>query len=112
MSARAKPEVTMEMISMRSERTRIFNRIFKNYRDKVFEVLTSDGWNWLSSTAQKPTRTIILRSPRALQALIQGPSELLLGEAWIDGHMDVQGQRSRWDARDDPGKLLPGMDPP
>jgi len=107
----------MEMISIRSERTRIFNRIFKNYRDKVFEVLTSDGWNWLSSTAQKPTRTIILRSPRALQALIQGPSELRLGEACIDGHMDVQGripsaQRSRWDARDDPGKLLPGMDPP
>jgi hypothetical protein len=76
----------MEMISIRSERTRIFDRIFKNYRDKAFEVLTFDGSNWVSSTAQKPACTIIRRSPGAFQALIQGPSELILGEAYMDGH--------------------------
>lgn len=84
----------MEMISIRSERTRIFDRIFKNYRDKAFEVLTFDGWSWVSSTAQKPACTIILRTPGALQALIQGPSDLTLGEAYIDGHIDVQGDLS------------------
>jgi hypothetical protein len=42
-------------------------------------------------TGEKPVCTIVIESPQALTALIAEPNEITLGEAFIHGDLDVEG---------------------
>ena len=78
------------MEGMHRQRTALFNDLFRDWNQSPFAIQTSDGWTWQSS-AQKPDCTFIVRTPKALRALFVHPTDLTLGEAFIDGELEVQG---------------------
>ncbi len=84
----------MPAISIQSERTKFFDQVFRECQLPAFSVRTFDGWKWRSSKVQQIACTIILKTPKALRALLEDPSELSLGEAFIDGSIDIEGDIS------------------
>jgi cyclopropane-fatty-acyl-phospholipid synthase len=50
-----------------------------------------DGWQWMPSQDGKPVCTIDVETPRALAALVAGPNEITLGEAFIHKELDIEG---------------------
>ena len=81
----------MPTISIHSERTKFFNDLFCDHQQPAFSVQAFDGWTWRSSRTQPLACTIVIKTPGALRALLQEPSELTLGQAFIDGDLDVHG---------------------
>lgn len=72
-------------------RAAVLGTIFQNYDGPAFAIRLWDGWRWSSSANGKPSCTMTLESPQALRSLIADPSELTLGEAFIYGDLDVEG---------------------
>ncbi len=68
-----------------------FGAIFKGYEGPAFAVRLWDGRYWISSANEKPVCTIVLESPKTLGSLLASPNELTLGEAFIHGELDVEG---------------------
>jgi cyclopropane-fatty-acyl-phospholipid synthase len=77
--------------STQLEKTTAFSTLFLGYEGPAFGVRLWDGTSWYSSQNEKPACTIVLSSPRALASLIAEPNELALGEAFIHGDLDVEG---------------------
>jgi cyclopropane-fatty-acyl-phospholipid synthase len=65
--------------------------LFQGYQGPSFEVRLWDGWRWSWRPGQPPACTIVVADPAALAALLAKPNELTLGEAFIDGSLDVEG---------------------
>jgi cyclopropane-fatty-acyl-phospholipid synthase len=74
-----------------SQRRQIFDTFFERYTGPSFSVRLWDGWRWISPARGEPVCTIVLNSPGALQALIARPSEVTLGEAFLEKDVDVEG---------------------
>jgi cyclopropane-fatty-acyl-phospholipid synthase len=81
----------MPPVSIQSERTKFFDQLFRGYQEPAFSIRTFDGWTWRSSRTHPLACTVVLKTPGALRALLDDPSELTLGEAFIEGHLDIQG---------------------
>ena len=81
----------MPPVSIQSERTKFFDQLFRGYQQPAFSIRTFDGWTWRSSKNHPLACTVVLKTPGALRALLEDPSELALGEAFIEGHLDIQG---------------------
>ncbi len=77
--------------SVQSQRTTVLSNVFQGYRGPTFAIRLWDGWRWCSSENEKPVCTIVVQNPKALGSLIAEPSELRLGEAFICGDLDVEG---------------------
>lgn len=77
--------------SMQSRRATTFSTLFHDYEGPVFAIRLWDGWLWSSSSIEKPVCTIVVESPRAFQSLVAEPNEITLGEAFIHGDLDVEG---------------------
>ena len=73
------------------ERTRTLATLFAGYEGPPFAVRLWDGWEWRSAQEQRPVCTIIFAQPHALEALLAAPNEVTLGEAFIHGTLDVDG---------------------
>ena len=56
-----------------------------------FAVRLSDGSTWTPNGSGEPRFTLVLRHPGALHAMFSRPSELSLGEAFVRGDFDVEG---------------------
>ena len=69
------------------ERTRALAKLFEKYDGPPFCIRLWDGWNWHSPGE----RTIIVNSVRALLALVDRPSDVTLGEAFVTKDIDVDG---------------------
>ena len=65
--------------------------VFQGYEGPAFAVRLWDGRHWSSSANEKPVCTIVLQSPKTLGSLLAAPNELTLGEAFIHGELDVEG---------------------
>jgi cyclopropane-fatty-acyl-phospholipid synthase len=74
-----------------SRRAAILNELFRGYDGPVFAIRLWDGWSWSSSASSKVECTVVLKSPRVLRSLIASPNEITLGEAFIRGDLDVEG---------------------
>ena len=74
-----------------SERTRIFQSFFSGYHGPAFSIRLWDGWQWANTADAAPRCTVVFNSPARLQALIVRPSEITLGEAFLSGAIDVEG---------------------
>ncbi|HEX4020587.1 MAG TPA: class I SAM-dependent methyltransferase [Acidobacteriaceae bacterium] len=72
-------------------RKAIFDQLFASYLGPAFAIQTWDGWLWNSSQNKSPDCTIVFRTPGALRHLFFDPNEWSLGQAFIDGDLDVQG---------------------
>jgi cyclopropane-fatty-acyl-phospholipid synthase len=74
-----------------SERTRIFQSFFSGYHGPAFSIRLWDGWQWANTADAAPCCTVVFHSPRAFASLLVRPSEITLGEAFLSGAIDVEG---------------------
>lgn len=81
----------MPSTSDHAYRTKVFNELFRDFDETIFAVRSADGWYWASSTEQAPQCTLVFKTAAAWHALMEDPTERTLGEAFIDGELDVEG---------------------
>ena len=67
----------------------LLDQLLADYPKRDFQVRLWDGTTW--GAEKQPRFTLILRHPGALRAMFLSPSELTLGEAYINGDFDIQG---------------------
>ncbi|HLJ79286.1 MAG TPA: cyclopropane-fatty-acyl-phospholipid synthase family protein [Acidobacteriaceae bacterium] len=79
------------MFDSPQERTRALDAFLQGYQGPAFSVRFPDEWQWFSSSAATPQCTIVLKNSRALDAFFISPNEITLGEAFIRGDLDVEG---------------------
>ena len=69
----------------------ILDEVFANYPARDFAVRLWDGTTWPERDGPSPAFTLVLNHPGALRKMFLPPSELNLGEAYIYGDFDVEG---------------------
>jgi len=69
----------------------VFSAAFAGYEGPAFSIRLWNGARWFSTVNQMPACTIVVANPRALDTMIAEPSEIGLGEAFIHGDLDVEG---------------------
>jgi cyclopropane-fatty-acyl-phospholipid synthase len=74
-----------------SQRESAFNALFHDYEGPAVAVRFWDGWHWSSRQDEKPLCTVVINSAEAFYSLISEPNEITLGEAFIHGGLDVEG---------------------
>ncbi|HWZ53039.1 MAG TPA: cyclopropane-fatty-acyl-phospholipid synthase family protein [Granulicella sp.] len=79
------------LTSANLERPKVFDALFSGYAGPAFSIRLWDGWQWSSSTQAEPRCSLTFNSPRAFEALVLRPSEITLGEAFLAGDIDVDG---------------------
>ena len=63
--------------------------VLTGYPRRDFQVRLWDHTTW--GTEERPRFTIVLKHPGALRSILSSPSELTLGEAYIDDDFDIEG---------------------
>lgn len=79
----------MSLASAYSHRIRLFNHLFLGYAGPAFAI-RFPPCSWRSAPTQ-PVFSLIFRRSESLDRLLQNPSEIALGEAFISGELDVEG---------------------
>lgn len=74
-----------------ANRTALFDRLFRDFHETPFAVRTADGWQWFSSSNQNPQCTLVFKTAAAWHTLLKFPTQRTLGEAFINGEIDVEG---------------------
>lgn len=69
----------------------VLDQVFGEVEDAVFTVRLWDDTLWPHQPPPSPQFTLILNHPGALREMLLPPSELSLGEAYIYGDFDVEG---------------------
>ncbi len=73
----------------------ILNQVLGGYSgpagEQDFDVRLWDGTLWPEETVESPAFTLVLNHPGALRQMFLPPSELNLGESYIYGDFDVEG---------------------
>jgi cyclopropane-fatty-acyl-phospholipid synthase len=69
----------------------ILDEVFGGYRGSTFTVRLWDGTTWPEETVESPVFTLVLNHAGALRQMFLPPSELNLGESYIYGDYDVEG---------------------
>ncbi|HEX8713123.1 MAG TPA: cyclopropane-fatty-acyl-phospholipid synthase family protein [Terracidiphilus sp.] len=77
--------------SLETRRKTWLDELFQGYEGPPFEVRLWDGWRWDWRPEEAPACTIVVADPRALSSLLATPNELTLGEAFVAGGLDVEG---------------------
>jgi cyclopropane-fatty-acyl-phospholipid synthase len=77
--------------SLLTRRKARIDELFQGYEGPPFAVRLWDGWQWACRPAESPACTMVVSDPAALSALLAKPNELTLGEAFINGALDVEG---------------------
>lgn len=77
--------------SAQERKAAILNSAFQGYGGPPFSVRLWDGWKWFSSLNDTPVCTVVVNTPEALASLVARPNEITLGEAYIQGDLDVEG---------------------
>ena len=70
---------------------RILQILLGGYRPRDFAVRLWDGTTWGSGQGQPARFTLVLRRPGALRRMFLPPTEVSLGDAYIQGDFDVEG---------------------
>src|ERR1700751_1051520 len=72
---------------------RVLSEMFAGYRCNDYSVRLWDGsqWNSASSREEKPSFTLVLNHPGSLRNMFERPSMLKLGEAFLSGNFDIEG---------------------
>ncbi len=82
----------MNTTSRAKEKTlAILKRVFADYPALDFAVRLWDDTTWPEGGGSSPAFTLVLNHPGALRKMFLPPSELNLGEAYIYGDFDVEG---------------------
>src|SRR5215831_5090926 len=71
---------------------RVLSEILADYRCSNYRVRLWDGSHWSSTSSRdKPSFTLVLNHPDSLRNMLESPSMLKLGEAFLCGSFDVEG---------------------
>jgi cyclopropane-fatty-acyl-phospholipid synthase len=73
---------------------RVLSEILADYRRDDYTVRLWDGSHWLSPSRNEGVRlsfTLVLNHPGSLRSMFERPSMLSLGEAFLSGSFDVEG---------------------
>ncbi len=81
----------MPLVSNHAQRTKLFQDLFRNYSGTAFAIRSADGWYWSSSQIDPPGCILVIKSTAAWRTLLENPTQRTLGEAFIDGDLDVEG---------------------
>lgn len=77
--------------SFQNRRRAFLESIFQGYEGPAFTLRLWDGFLWAPRPDALPACTVVVRDPATLTALLSKPNELTLGEAFIHGRLDVEG---------------------
>ncbi|HEU5457742.1 MAG TPA: cyclopropane-fatty-acyl-phospholipid synthase family protein [Terracidiphilus sp.] len=77
--------------SNHAQRTKTLNSLFANYEGPAFSIRFWDGWSWSEGIDGAPACTLVVRNPQALHVLAAEPNEAALGDAFVCGDLDVEG---------------------
>ncbi len=69
----------------------VLHRLLSGYPSSAFAVRLWDGTVWPAEAGPPPPFTLVLNHPGALRCMFLPPSDLRLGEAYIYGDFDVEG---------------------
>lgn len=69
----------------------ILDAVFEDYPRRDFDVRLWDGTMWPAEGIESPVFTLVLNHPGALRQMFLPPSELNLGEGYVYGDYDVEG---------------------
>lgn len=83
--------MSSELEPVHSTESGIFRAISNGYEGPNFAIRLWNGSTWRFSDVEPPACTIVFKTPASLRALIVNPSEITLGEAFIHGDIDVEG---------------------
>jgi cyclopropane-fatty-acyl-phospholipid synthase len=82
----------MDTVGRAKEKTlEVLGDIFAGYPERHFDVRLWDGTTWPEESVESPKFTLVLNRPGALRRMFLPPSELNLGESYIYGDYDVEG---------------------
>src|SRR3990170_2808190 len=70
---------------------RLLSILLGGYRPRDFAVRLWNGTDWGPGEGQPARFTLVLRRPGALRRMFLPPTELSLGDAYIHGDFDVEG---------------------
>ena len=73
------------------ERSKLLDELFREYEGVPFAVRLWDGWSWKMETRENVQCTLVFNAPGSVEFLLTEPSEITLGEAFIAGDLDVEG---------------------
>ena len=73
------------------DQAKIFASLFDGYEGPSFGIRLWDGWLWTCPEGAELRCTLVFNTPSALAALIVRPSEITLGEAFLAGEIDLEG---------------------
>jgi cyclopropane-fatty-acyl-phospholipid synthase len=76
--------------SPETRRARLLEILFNRYDGPAVGIRLWDGWRW-SSSAGDPVCTIVVAGRKTLATLASRPNEISLGEAFVRGDLDVEG---------------------
>src|SRR5215469_12938350 len=69
--------------------SRVLDELLADYGKQDFRIRLWDGMGW--GTTDEPKFTLVLNNPEVLRTLFIAPTEVSLGEAYISGAFDVEG---------------------
>jgi cyclopropane-fatty-acyl-phospholipid synthase len=80
-----------DWISLRATTT--LGELFRDYDGPPFAIRLWNGWTWTSTpgSGRSPACTLVFATPRALRTLLLNPSQVALGEAYLDEEIDIEG---------------------
>lgn len=86
----------MELLANRRDRTSegclsFLQELLEDLHPRNFAVRLWDGSEWKEEEGQPRRFTLVLNRPGALRAMFWAPSELSLGEAYLFGDFDIEG---------------------
>jgi len=71
------------------DRAEMLENLLADYPKRDFQVRLWDGFTW--GTESHPRFVLALKNPRALRAMWLSPSELSLGESYVRGDFEIEG---------------------
>lgn len=74
-----------------TQRTQLFQDLFRDYSRPCFAIRSFDGWYWISCPSDPPRCTFVIKSASVWHALLKDPSDRTLGEAFINQDLDIEG---------------------
>ncbi|HKF48650.1 MAG TPA: class I SAM-dependent methyltransferase [Terracidiphilus sp.] len=73
------------------QRGEVLGGLFHDYTGVNFSIRFWDGDEWTWNPGSNPAFTLVIRSSAALQSLLFRRNEITLGEAFVQGDLDIEG---------------------
>lgn len=80
----------MALAEIQPRQKKLLDALFRDYREAPFAIWTP-VWKWSSRPGVEPAFTLLFRDSQAVEALLHNPNEVSLGEAFIRGDIEIEG---------------------